>query len=643
MSYIGDPERITQNRIVQLFKNQLGYEYYGDWTDRANNSNIETHYLKRYWATSPYTTEQQNEAIHQLQQAANNASKSLYERNKAVYTLLRNGAKVKTSIAEKTQTIHFIDWKNRQNNDFAIAEEVTVKFENIKRPDIVLYVNGIALGVIELKKSTVSVSEGIIQNLDNQKKKFIEPFFSTMQFVMAGNDSEGLRYGTIETPAKFYLSWKEESHQDSEPLDQHILQLTDKARFLELVHDFVIFDGGIKKTSRPHQYFGVKAAQERIKAREGGVIWHTQGSGKSLTMVWLTNWILENITDPRVLIITDRDELDKQIRDVFEGVQQKIHRSKSGKDLIEVLNKSEELLICSLVHKFGLKKKDSTKIKSKIQTDEEYNAYITDLLSNLPKDFKAKGDVFVFVDECHRTQSGLLNKAMKKVLPDSVFIGFTGTPLLKQDKQTSYENFGTPIHTYKFNEAVKDGVVLDLRYEARNVEQYIGSQEKIDKWFDAKTKELKENAKAELKKRWGTMQKVLSSKERLEQIANDIILDFETKDRLSNGRGNAILVAGRIYEACKYYEIFQQKGFKKCAIVTSYVPNKNDLKGETVSEEEETQKIEQYEIYQEMLKGKDPETFENEVKETFTKSPAQMKLLIVVDKLLTGFDAPACT
>jgi type I restriction enzyme, R subunit len=641
MSNISASEKDGQNRIITLFK-QLGYEYVGNLKDRPNNQNIEVDKLNRFWATSRYTEAQKNTALEKFQKAANNLALGLFDRNKAVYSLLRFGVKVSTGLGEKHETIHLIDWAFPERNDFYVAEEVKIKD---KRPDIVLYVNGIAICVIELKKSTVSISEGIRQNLDNQTTNFIEHFFSTIQLVVAGNYSQGLHYGVVKTEEKYFLKWKEDTFKDYDAFEAQILQMFDKSRLIELMYDFMVYDRGIKKICRPHQYFGVKAAQERLKGNEGGVIFHTQGSGKSLTMVWLANWILENINDSRLLIITDRDELDTQIKNVFEGVNQQIYRSKNGKDLIKTLNETKESLICSLVHKFGLKKRDTNGTKAQIakRTDEEYEAYINELMNELPQNFKVKGKMFVFVDECHRTQSGMLNKAMKKILPDAIFVGFSGTPLLKTDKNTTYQNFGSLIHSYKFDKAVRDEVVLDLRYEARNVEQKLTSQEKIDKWFDAKTSGLKENAKAELKRKWGTMQKVLSSKSRLEVIALDIIHDMSIEERLKSGRGNAMLVAGSIYEACKYYEIFTQNNFKRCAIITSYTPQINDLKGETVNDEEETQKIEQYEIYQKMLNGKDVSTFEAEVKKKFLEEPAQMKLLIVVDKLLTGFDAPPCT
>lgn len=642
MNEVGQPERATQNRVIALLTQKLGYQYIGNWYNRANNSNIETDLLTTFLRDiQKYPPDLINKALHELTKHTNDKTQNLYNINKEIYTLLRYGINIKPEVGEKTQTLYLIKWEEPLKNSFYIAEEVSIKGENTKRPDIVLYINGIALAVLELKRSTVPVSEAIRQNLDNQKSIFIKSFFNTIQLVMAGNDTQGLRYGTIETPEKYYLTWKEDTHSEiintlniTNILDQHLLQLCEKHRFLEIIHDFTLFDSGIKKICRSHQYLGIKAPQEYIKRRESGIIWHTQGSGKSLTMVWLTKWIREYDPNARVLIITDREELDGQIESIFLGVNENIYRTQSSQDLITQLQNTTPSLICSLIHKFG---KNNSNNESK-----DYEEFIKQIKRNLPQNFQPQGEFYVFVDECHRTQSGKLHKAMKKILPNALFIGFTGTPLLKQDKQKSVEVFGNYIHTYKFNEAVEDQVVLDLRYEARHVEQYITSQSKIDQWFESKTKQLTETAKAELKKRWGTMQKILSSKSRLEIIVQDIMLDFSTKDRLQNSKGNAILVAGSIYEACKYYEIFQNAGFTKCAIITSYDGSLQSIKGETTGEGK-TDKIHQYEIYQKMLNGQKPDKFETEVKNDFVHHPEKMKLLIVVNKLLTGFDAPPAT
>jgi type I restriction enzyme R subunit len=473
---------------------------------------------------------------------------------------------------------------------------------------------------------------------------------------MAGNSGEGLRYGTIETQEKYFLEWKNDTvNTEAQPLDgisldilEKCKQLPDKLdwqlfsmfhkrRFLDLIHNFIVFDKGVKKVCRHNQFSGTKKAQLKLGKKQGGIIWHTQGSGKTLTMVWLSKWILANNPKARVLIVTDRDELDEQMEKVYKGVDEQVYRTSSCADLVERLDKTDKRLICSLIHKFGVRNSSEN---NENQAKKSVEQFIRELKAALPQDFKAKGDVVVFVDECHRTQSGLLHEAMKEILPNAIFIGFTGTPLLVKDKKTSIEVFSPGyIHTYKYDEAVADGVVLDLRYEARDIEQIITAQDKIDAYFDAKTRGLNDAAKAKLKSKWGNMQKVYSSRKRLEVIAEDVIADFDIKNRLADGNGNAMIVADSIYSACKYYEIFQSRGFKQCAIVTSFVPLVSNLR----TEAEDAEEFEKYEVYKKMLNGQSAEDFEAEVKRKFIEEPAQMKLLIVVDKLLTGFDAPPCT
>lgn len=636
MSKVGQKERATQNRIIQLFKEQLQYVYLGNWEERDTNSNIEEAELRKF-LQNKYSDELITKAIFALRKEASiNTNDDLYTANKEVYSMLRYGTSKKVDAIKRPEHVDFIDWENPQNNHFAIAEEVTLKRGGKeRRPDIVLYINGIAIGVLELKKASVSATEGIRQNISNQSKYFNPSFFTTVQLVLAGNDSSGLYYGTTKTEEKYFLKWKEDNdvyNPDEIFLDKHIIQFCNKERLLEIIHNFVIFDFGTKKLCRPNQYFGIKEAQKYLARKEGGIIWHTQGSGKSLTMVWLAKWVLENNPKARLLIVTDRTELDEQIEGVFLGVGETIKRTKSGADLVSVLNNTSPRLICSLVHKFGGKEENSA------------DDFVTALKRH--KDFEPKGEFVVFIDECHRTQSGDLHKAMKSILPESaVFIGFTGTPLLKKDKKKSLEVFGRYIHTYKFDEAVKDGVVLDLLYEARDVDQHVLDQKGIDDWFEIATKGMNDIPKAELKQKWGTMQKVLSTKSRLEKIVFDIKKDFITKPRLKDGRGNAILVARSIYEACRYYEIFQNFGLKKCGIITSYEPNESTIKIEETGSGE-TEKKEQFEIYQKMLRDygfSDAESFEKFAKKKFKEEPANMQLLIVVDKLLTGFDAIHCT
>lgn len=644
---VGQREKSTQNRVIKLFVQELGYTYLGDFTDRIN-SNIETDLLTKFLTRKGYSPLLISRALKELQDAAGNQSVNLYDLNEETYKKLRYGVKVSESVGLHKLTVQFVDWEHPLENDFYIAEEVTIKH---KRPDLVLFINGIAFAVIELKRSTISISEGIRQNLTNQRPDMIMQFFATIGLVLAGNDSEGIRYGTTGTSEKYYLSWKEDSDTPDEVsvavraqiekyplrLDKNLISLCRKERFVELLHNFIVFDSGMKKTCRPNQFFGNMAARDFVRRHEGGIIWHTQGSGKSLTMVWLSKWIKENIPDSRILIITDRDELDIQIEQVFAGVNEKIVRIRRGSELIQKINDTAPVIMCSLIHKFGKKNRNKS-------GEADYTGFIEELKRSLPENFSPKGDFYVFVDECHRTQSGKLHKAMETILPKAVFIGFTGTPLMKKDKETSLEIFGPYIHRYKFDEAVRDKVVLDLRYEAREVEQNVVQQERIDAWFEAKTRGLTGVAKAKLKQRWGNLQKMFSSKARLGQIVADIVFDMETKPRLHDGRGNAMLVAGSIFQACKFYELFQETELKgKCAIVTSYEPAAGDIRTETVGADGETEAVEQYEIYMKMLNGKEPKAFEKEVKEKFIKQPEQMKLLIVVDKLLTGFDAPHAT
>lgn len=647
---IGRPERVTQNKVIELFK-ELGYQYIGNWEERGGNSNIEEEYVNKFLKKQGYSNELIKKAIDCLERTArlgagNDNNDKLYKSNKEFYSLLRYGESFRVEGNSLSQKVNFIDWKNIFNNDFYIAEEVTYFGTYQKRPDLVIYINGIAIAVIELKSAIVDVAEGIRQNLTNQREA-ITQFFTTIQFILSGNESQGLRYGTILTKEKYFLTWKEYDYEKKEskriPFYEEIKAFFNKERLVDMILNFIVYDRGIKKLCRPNQYFGVKSAQKFIQNNEGGIIWHTQGSGKSLTMVWLAKWIKEFYPNGRVLLITDRIELDEQIEGVFAGVGETIVRTRNGADLLNRLNYTEDRLICSLVHKFG---------RYSIRDDADNSKeFIEELENNIPSDFSPKGKIIVFVDECHRTQSGKLHAAMKKILPNAIFIGFTGTPLLKKDKITSCETFGRYIHCYKFNEAVEDKVVLDLRYESRDIPQNITEQDKIDAWFEIKTRGLNETAKLRLKKMWGNMQALLSSQSRLEKIANDIIFDFSTKPRLEEGMGNAMLVAGSILEACRYWRIFQSKGFRKCAVVTSYSPYHGDIRTEDTGEDTETKMQEQYNTYLEMLgisldtpnKERIAEEHENRVKEQFKKEPANMKLLIVVDKLLTGFDAPSAT
>ncbi|MBP5227155.1 MAG: HsdR family type I site-specific deoxyribonuclease [Kiritimatiellae bacterium] len=663
------PERAVQNRIVELLRARLGYDYLGDLSERENPC-LDRHMLKTFLVTKQkLSSAQADRAIAELaKRMVCTGHGDLYNVNKEVYFTLRFPLPISTEPGKPMKQVYFIDWEHPLENIFAVAEEVTVRRQvaanGYRRPDVVIWVNGIALCVIELKKANVSVAEGIRQHYRNQQAGEIPAFFAAAQLLMAGNESEGLKYATTLTPEKYWVKWVELARTRASAgstkgalLDCAMMQMLAKERLLGIIHDGVVFDGGVKKVMRPAQFFVLEAAKPRIRRKESGIIWHSQGSGKSLTMVWLAQWIKEHRPDARVVIITDRDELDRQITNGFKEAGESPYRVTSGADLIATLNESKKWLVTTLIHKFGAgnlaargKRQDAeTRARERrLRGERPVSVYLKELAEKLPSGFNAKGDIFVFVDECHRTQGGVMNRAMKKIMgPEVMLIGFTGTPLLKSEKRTltSCANFGPFIHTYKFDEAVADGVVLDLRYEARDVEQNLAEGATFDALFEHKTQNLAPARKEELKKRWARMQHLFSAKERIQRIVTDICMDMGIKPALREGWGNAMLVCESVYQAYRFWALFNDelsplKGH--CAVVTSYngeEPGLTDgFTGEQLTEAEYKRKMNLA-----MRGDKSPEAFEEWAKKEFIDHPATMKLLIVVDKLLTGFDAPPAT
>lgn len=435
----------------------------------------------------------------------------------------------------------------------------------------------------------------------------------------------------------------------------------------------VVSDGGRKKVMRPHQYHALKAAIPRLREKSSGVIWHSQGSGKSLTMIWLASYIKEHFDDAKIVVITDRTELDIQLSRDFSDAGHEIYQASSQSDLLSALQNPSVWLVSSLIHKFGLHSVNEDGTEYKIPLDK----YIAKLKEAIRREYPngfalSSKNVFVFIDECHRTEGGRLHEGMREIMgKDVMLIGFTGTPLLmvdKQDKRRSIHGFkklektseykiGKFIHKYLHKQAIADGVILDLRYAARDVKKHIDEDEKDDlqKEYEQKVKGLTKEQAEIIKNRWATLEKVYTSIEPIERIANSILNDMESNPLLTQDWCNAMLIAGTIYSAYRYYDYFQHICSNtvlrnRCAVVTSYEPGQNGIRNQNDGDEKDNETefkykmaLKSFEEAQSEDEIKTADAYEKWAKNVFVKRPYQMKLLIVVDKLITGFDAPSAT
>ena len=547
--------------------------------------------------------------------------------NERITNLLLLGTSLEENLEDGTRrsfSFKFIDFENLQNNDFYVTEEFEVSrvsqsdAQKHRRPDLVLFINGIPIVVIELKKSSVSFENGIKQLEKEQGKDEIAHLFKYIQLTIAANGS-GARYGTTGTPFKFYSVWKEQDEakakeslkslingREVSALDMTLFALLSKDRLLRLVRHYIVFDQKMKKVCRYQQFFAIEETLKRVLmikdgVRAGGLIWHTQGSGKSLTMVMLTKLLKQIYINSKIIVVTDRIDLDGQIHKTFENTDVKAGRASSGSDLIEKLQ-SGVSVITTLVHKFEKVKNQKVVIRD--------------------------GDIFVLVDESHRTQGGDLHKAMKKALPLACYIGFTGTPLLKREKN-SFAKFGGEIHRYTIDDAVKDGAVLPLLYEGRYVGQEVLDTDGLTRKFDLISRELGDEAKRDLQQKWARFERVASSEQRLELIAVDI--NEHIKKTLKKSGFKAMLATQRKYDAIKYHEIFEEFG----EIKSAYVISSNEHE-----ELEDGYKEYVAKAWQETIRGYgSEEEYLKHVKDEFVYGD-EIDLLIVVDKLLTGFDAP---
>lgn len=561
----------------------------------------------------------------------------LIKTNEKIYDSLILGRSYPESLSEmdgtKSFNLNYIDWENPENNVFHVVEEFSVEREDGQgtvRPDIVTFINGIPFGVIECKKASISISQGISQMLRNQGKEYIPQLFKFVQIVMVTNKNE-TQYATTGTPKKFWSLWKEDKESIEykwfeETLaetvtcriptvqDKNIISLFHPKRVIEIIRFFTLYDKNIKKIARYQQYFAIKeiirtiVETDRNGNRQSGVIWHTQGSGKSLTMVMLSRYILSQFTDihPQVLVITDRIELDSQIHQTFNHSRLRAERAISGRHLVELINNNGADIITSLVHKFDTASKHQKPVKSK--------------------------NIFVLIDESHRTQYGELNIKMKKVFPNACYLGFTGTPLMKKDKSTMKKFGGRMIHKYTIKDGVEDGAIVPLLYEGRLVEQTV-NRNAIDKRIEMITRNLAEKQAEELKKKWSKFEAIASSEQRIRLIADDIYVHYT---KFYKGTfAKAMLATASKFDAIRYKESFDEYGDLKTAIVIS-PPDQRE--GYDEVDEEPKDRVLKF-WYKMMEAYSDPQKYEDHIKSEFIDGD-ELEILIVVDKLLTGFDAP---
>jgi type I restriction enzyme, R subunit len=570
------------------------------------------------------------QAIRDLDEPLTNG---LVKTNENIYETLMNGRTYSEFLpdgSKKSFTIQFIDWENFENNDFHVVEEFSVERMDGRghvRPDVVLFVNGIPLVVIECKKASISMEQGISQMIRNQGKDYAPQLFKFVQFVMSTNKNE-TKYATCNTPKKFWSVWKEEkedwledclnkSVSDRLPTmqDKNIISLFHPGRLLELTRFFTLFDKDVKKVTRYQQYFAIKEIIKTIKEkdencnRQSGVIWHTQGSGKSLTMVMLAKYILSELSgcNPQVVVVTDRVELDKQIHKTFNHSKLKASRANSGSHLVDLINDTNVDIVTTLVHKF-------------------------DTASSKQKPIESR-DIFILVDESHRTQYGELHIKMKKVFPNACYLGFTGTPLMKKEKSTMIK-FGKLIHKYTIADGVKDKAIVPLLYEGKMVDQTV-NQKAIDNRLEMITRNLNEKQKDEVMKKWSLFERIASSNQRISMISFDINQHFIDNYKTQGSQFKAMLATNSKIEAIRYLDSFEELGDLNCAVVVS-PPDQRE--GHESVDEVSKDKVQKF--WKRMMdRYGSAEDYEDAIKDEFINGD-DIDLLIVVDKLLTGFDAP---
>lgn len=576
---------------------------------------------------TPFSERSIGKAIAELDQPL---VSGLMSASKSIYDMLIMGNSYEEELFDggrQSFDLKFIDWERPENNIWQVTEEFSVERQNGKfaRPDIILMVNGIPLVVIECKKSSIEVEKGVAQNIRNWQPDYIPQLFKFAQIVMAMNPNT-VKYGTCGTLSEFFSVWREKDYKWQQEIceryiegaiveqDRTIVSMLCKERFLELVRYFILYDSGVKKISRYQQFFGIQKTIQRIKGNDdantrSGVIWHTQGSGKSLTMVMLVKKIMadKEIKNPRFVLVNDRINLDKQLRDNFTKTNMHPARAKTGKGLVELLNNKSETIITTLVHKFEAAAKGRTKVSGE--------------------------NVFLLVDESHRTHSGMFHNLMNQVLPNAVKIGFTGTPLLKKDKTNTYSQFGPLIDSYTIDTAVEDGVIVPLVYEGRIVPQDV-TNEKLDGYLEYILAPLNSVQQDDLKRKWSRFMPLAQTRQRIDMIAFDIHEHF-TKYAKPKGF-KAMISASSRPAAIELNRSLKMTGGIKTAVVIS--PDNED-DNETLTSENKKKIKAFFKEEVEPLFGNNYEAYEEWAKNSFVGGD-DVDILIVKDKLLTGFDAP---
>lgn len=525
--------------------------------------------------------------------------------------------------------LKYIDWDNPQNNVFHVTEEFAVDSRDRQhnaRPDIVLFINGIPFAVIECKAPHIPVEEAVGQMIRNQQAAYIPQLFKFAQLVVATNKN-AVKYATVGTPKKFWSVWKEQDDEwlqtrlkalvpDRMPTEQdrNTVSLFSRERVFELIRYFILFDANVKKVCRYQQFFAVREIMKTIAEsdehgnRQSGVIWHTQGSGKSLTMVMLAKYILMELKDchPRVVIVTDRKELDAQIAATFAHTRLTPARATSGRHLVELVNSARADVITSIINKFNTVERQEVKNPSR--------------------------DIFVLVDESHRSNYGLMATRMRSVFPNACYIGFTGTPLMKSEKNTM-ARFGRLIHKYTIRDGVEDGAIVPLIYEGRFVEQKV-DEENIDLWFKQTTRRLTEAQREDLRRKWSSIRRLTSTDARIKRIALDISEHFI--EGYKDTGFKAMLATNYKRDAIRYLECFEQFGDLNCAVVIS----PPDMR-EGVDDADEGADDLVVSFWNKMMQQYgDADRYEEAIKNRFCDG--EIDILIVCSKLLTGFDAPLC-